>query len=76
MTSNAQKICPECGSSEQYIRWQPVDPGHIYPLLGLGGFFRFAKYNLIVCGNCGLMRSYAEEFARANLPKSDGWKKL
>lgn len=48
------------------------------PLLlpGLGRLFSYAKMDIRVCADCGLIRTYAEPAARAKLSTSDCWKAL
>jgi hypothetical protein len=38
-----------------------------YLLAGLGGFFHFAEFNVVVCADCGLTRLFAEPEARDDL---------
>lgn len=33
----------------------------------------FAKFQVVVCADCGLTRFYAEASARAKLPTAEGW---
>ncbi|MFM8469367.1 MAG: hypothetical protein ACKODH_05270 [Limisphaerales bacterium] len=69
--------CPECGSESLY-RTTTHANGHHGPALlpGLGGFFRFAQFDVITCADCGLTRFYAETSARAKLPTARQWVRI
>ena len=45
-------------------------------LPGLGGFLNFAQFKVVVCGDCGLTRFYAEPDALAKLPGAKKWSRL
>jgi len=75
-TSKVQRTCPECGSGNVYLRNDSVPPGQTYFLRGLGGFLQFAKYKVVVCGDCGLVRFYAEESALRKLPAASNWRRV
>ena len=45
-------------------------------LPNLGGFFRFPKFEVVVCADCGLTRFYADAPARAKLPTAKNWSRL
>ena len=73
MNVNQQK-CPECDGSNLFCT--ETDSGGGYgPMLlrGLGGFLRMAKFRVVVCGDCGLTRFYAEPSARSKLPQAKAW---
>jgi predicted nucleic-acid-binding Zn-ribbon protein len=73
---NGLRKCPECESHSLYIT-KVTSAGHSIALLpGLGGFLRIAKFDLIVCANCGLTRFYAEASAREKLSQSPRWRPL
>ena len=69
--------CPECGAESLYRTTTPANGSHGPVLLpGLGGFLRFAKFNLVACAECGLTRFYADDEARAKLPKASQWVRI
>lgn len=69
--------CPECGAESLYQTTIPSGGGH-GPLLlpQLGGFFRFANFDVLVCGDCGLTRFFADDQARAKLPRASRWARI
>ena len=71
------KPCPECGGATQYhTSTKAGGPYGPYFLPGLGGFLRMASFKIVVCGDCGLTRFYAEPSARAKLPGAKQWSRL
>jgi hypothetical protein len=69
--------CPNCSGGTLYAR--AVDSGGShgpYLLPGLGAFLAFAQFQVVVCGDCGLTRLFADEGATAKLPSSRDWKRL
>ncbi|MEO5913422.1 MAG: hypothetical protein ABIS50_04260 [Luteolibacter sp.] len=48
------KPCRNCGGNEQYSQEVSANGGHGPALLPLG-FFAFAKFEIRVCGGCGLV---------------------
>ncbi len=69
--------CPNCSSGALYGRTVDAGGSHgPYLLAGLGGFLSFAQFQVVVCGNCGLTRLFADEEAVAKLPHADDWTKL
>ncbi len=70
------KQCPECGGATLYHNTvKSAGPYGPALLPGLGGFLNFAQFKVIVCGDCGLTRFYAEPDALAKLPKARAWKR-
>lgn len=69
--------CPECGSRELFAPRKPVSAGGHDPNLlpGLGKWYEAAKFELVVCADCGLTRYYAERAAREKLGKSAKWRR-
>jgi predicted nucleic-acid-binding Zn-ribbon protein len=67
--------CPECGKSNLYRSVQMSAGGGHAPnyLPGLGTFFTGAKFQVIVCRDCGLTRFYADREARGRLAESKKW---
>ena len=71
------KSCPECGGATYCQTSFNAVGGHgPYFLPGLGGFLRMARFKIVVCGDCGLMRFYAEPDAVAKLPRARQWERL
>ena len=70
--------CPNCGSDKLYEHDGVYANGgggpHLLP--DLGGFFRFAKFAIVVCEDCGLTSFFAAPEARAKLATSLKWKRL
>jgi len=64
--------CPNCSGGTLYSTIVEMP----YLLPGLGDFFHHAHFQVVVCGNCGLTRLFADEEATAKLPESKGWAKL
>jgi hypothetical protein len=72
---NAVGPCPNCGGRTLY-RGPETSSGGEGPsyLPGLGGFLRSARFTLVLCRDCGLMRLFAAPEARAKLKESSKWK--
>ena len=71
------KQCPECGGATYCYTSANAGGGHgPYFLPGLGGFLRMARFKIVVCGDCGLTRFYAEPDAVAKLPRAKQWERL
>jgi predicted nucleic-acid-binding Zn-ribbon protein len=69
--------CPECGAKSLYRTTTNANGGHGPSLLpGLGGFFRFAQFEVVACAACGLTRFYAEQPARTKLPTARQWVRI
>ncbi len=68
------KPCPECSGHSLY-QTATSSGGHHGPYLlpGLGGFLSFARWNVVVCADCGLTRFYASDEARSKLAGSKRW---
>ncbi|KAF0179838.1 MAG: hypothetical protein FD161_1180 [Limisphaerales bacterium] len=45
----------------------------LLPELGRSFWKPIAKFQVVVCAECGLTRFYAEPDARLKLPTADGW---
>ena len=70
-------VCPNCNGTELYKRRLSSGSGHgPYLLAGLGGFFHFAEFDVVVCADCGLTRLFAEPEARENVRSSTDWKRV
>ena len=70
--------CPECGKGNLF-RSVPVSAGGGHApnyLPGLGGFWGTAKFQLVVCRDCGLTRHYAAREALAKLTESTKWTRV
>lgn len=67
--------CPDCHRENLHVAL--VNSGGPYGpnfLPGLGSFLRIAQFKVILCGDCGLTRFYAEPGALAKLPKARAWR--
>ena len=74
------KPCPECQSENVYRYKETIDAlgGHgpdLLPKLG-NSLFKPAKFLPVVCGDCGYLRFFAAEEARANMETSPHWQQL
>lgn len=68
--------CPNCGGENLY-RGEPNAGGpHTNFLPGLGGFLYYARFVVVACADCGLLRFFADKEATDKLPQSEHWKKL
>lgn len=77
MAREDRSPCPECGGRSLFTR--RVDSGGGYGpnlLPGLGGFLSFAKFDVVLCADCGLTRLFASEEARRHLRDAKGWTRL
>ncbi len=65
------KKCPECGSRRIYTKKVSVLNGGYGPdlLPGVGGLFKGRKFQLYICGDCGLTKFYVPEEYRPDLEK-------
>lgn len=71
---NLKQKCPGCGSEN--LRFTVTKSGGPYgPLFlpGLGSFVAPAQFRVVLCGDCGLTRFFAEATALAKLVKSRAW---
>ncbi|HSE26630.1 MAG TPA: hypothetical protein VLA95_00265 [Gemmatimonadales bacterium] len=70
--------CPECGSRDQYQTLKPVSAGGHDPsfLPDLGKWYESAKFELVVCADCGLTRYYAAREGREKLGRSTKWRRV
>ena len=70
--------CPGCGSTQLYASPPVSSGGGRAPnfLPHLGGIFRSARFEIVVCRDCGLTRFFASEEARTKLPSSTKWRPL
>lgn len=68
--------CPNCGGNTLYQGPETSSGGGYAPLYlpGLGGFFRTARFVVVVCRDCGLTRFFADKAARERLKESRKWK--
>jgi len=70
--------CPECGHSNLYSSDDVPAGGGSAPnyLPGLGTFFSAAKFTVIACKDCGLIRFFASKEALGKLSGSGKWHKI
>ncbi len=74
LNHRVSRTCPECGS-ENLRRTAIASGGPYGPSLlpGLGGFFQTPQFQVVLCGDCGLTRFYADSNALAKLSRSGRW---
>ena len=67
--------CPNCDSSRLYKSKEVSAGGGYAPnyLPGLGGAFSAAKFEIILCADCGLSRFFAPRKATEKLADSSSW---
>jgi hypothetical protein len=70
------KSCPHCAGTELYTRRVTSAADNMELLRGLGRFFHYAEFDLVVCAGCGLTRFFAEPDARQKLRSTEHWKRL
>ena len=69
--------CPECAGETLFTTTTSSGGQHGPALLpGLGGFLRYAKFNVVVCRNCGLTRFYTVDDALEKLPEASQWQRM
>jgi len=72
------KPCPNCTSTNLY-KTERISAGGGYApyyLPGLGKFLSSAKFDVVVCADCGLTRFFAREDACMRLKKSTQWRRI
>lgn len=75
----AISVCPNCGGKQLYKSAKSISAGGGYApnyLPGLGTFFSAAKFDLVMCSNCGLTLCFAEPEARAKVVESPKWTRV
>jgi predicted nucleic-acid-binding Zn-ribbon protein len=71
--------CPDCGKTNLFRTVAPISAGGGQApnyLPGLGTLFFAAKFQLVVCQDCGLTRFYVAKEGLEKLPKSEKWKRM
>jgi predicted nucleic-acid-binding Zn-ribbon protein len=74
----AVAACPNCGGRTLYSGPATSAGGGHAPnyLPGLGSFLRSARFELVVCRDCGLTRFFASSEARKKLKESPKWRSI
>jgi predicted nucleic-acid-binding Zn-ribbon protein len=70
--------CPNCGSTQLY-KSPPVSAGGGHApnfLPQLGGVFRSARFEVVLCRDCGLTRFFAVPDARSKLSSATKWRQV
>jgi len=70
--------CPVCGSTNLF-RSPEVSAGGGYApnqLPGLGTFWLATNFRVLLCKDCGLMRSFASKEAREKVTESKKWERI
>jgi hypothetical protein len=68
--------CPNCKSTQLYRTLKPVGAGGGYApnyLPGLGPWYAAARFDVVVCRDCGHTRWFASDEARKKLGDSQRW---
>ena len=71
--------CPGCGGANLYRTVKPAGSGGGYApnyLPGLGSFLRTGKFDVVLCGDCGLTRFYATAACVERLADSPRWERI
>jgi hypothetical protein len=71
--------CPNCQSRNLYKSRLPQGAGGGHApnyLVGLGKWYRAARFDIVICRDCGLTRFFAEEEALEKLQDSKNWVRL
>ena len=71
--------CPNCAGTDQRHRRTSAGTehrGHTSLLPGLGGWFTTAQMDVVVCIDCGLIRTFASGEAIERLRDSEDWQRL
>lgn len=71
--------CPNCQSRNLFKPKMAIGKGagdapNYLP--GLGKWYRAARFEVVVCRDCGLTRFFAEEEARQKLDDSNRWERV
>lgn len=72
------KKCPECGGGGLYRSENVSASGGdgLNFLPGLGDFFSYPKFHIVLCKDCGLTRFFAAREALSKLSDSKKWTRL
>jgi hypothetical protein len=69
--------CLRCGSPQLFTRRVNAGGSHGPSLLpGLGGFLRYAKFDVVICADCGRCELFADEEAKQKVVSSHNWRRL
>ena len=70
--------CPNCNSTNLYKADRISSGGGYAPnyLPGLGRPFFRAKFDVVVCVDCGLTRFFAREEERLRITRSKHWERI
>ncbi len=71
------KECGHCGRNSLYVTRTASGGGYGPTLLpGLGGFLRFAKFDVVLCTECGHTVFFAEPGVREKAMVSPKWRRV
>ena len=69
--------CSNCGGGNLYSSKVSAGGGYAPNYLPrLGTWWAAAKFDVVVCGDCGLARFFADEQATGKLPGAKAWKRV
>jgi predicted nucleic-acid-binding Zn-ribbon protein len=73
--SKLPKQCLHCGGSRLFTKRVAAGGNHGPNLLeGLGGFLRYARFDVVMCADCGRCEFFADEHAREKV--ANEWRQL
>jgi len=73
--NSTHKKCPECGGEDLYsVTARSKAASFLLP--GLSRFFLFARFQVVVCSDCGLTRLFVPEDDLAMLPEAKQWRRI
>ncbi len=71
------KTCPECHGSNLFVTETSSGGGHAPNYLPrLGSFWMAARFDVVLCEDCGLTRFFARREALQKLRTARGWQRL
>ena len=69
--------CPECGRRNLNRTEASSRGGHAPNYLpGLGTFLLSARFEVVLCQDCGLTRFFASQEARQKVPEAKKWSRV
>jgi predicted nucleic-acid-binding Zn-ribbon protein len=69
--------CPECGRRNLFRTESSSGGGHAPNYLaGLGSFWRSARFEVVLCQDCGLTRFFASDAARRKVGEAGQWSRI
>ena len=73
--NSTRKKCPECDCEELYsVTARSKAASFLLP--GLSRFFLFARFQVVVCSDCGHTRFFVPEDDLAKLSEAKQWRRI